>query len=98
MINSINNFNSLGFDSIGASLKTKLNDNSFSEIFKSALNKINDSQDAASNSIASFIKGDESEIHNVMILMEEAKLTMQLAIEVRNKLVEAYQEISRTQI
>lgn len=77
MINSINNFNSLGFDSIGANLKTKLNDKSFSEIFKSALNKINDSQDAASNSIASFIKGDESEIHNVMISMEEAKLTMQ---------------------
>lgn len=95
MINSINNFNSLG---LGVDLKTKLNDNSFSDIFKSALNKINDSQVAASNSIASFIKGDESEIHNVMISMEEAKLTMQLAIEVRNKLVEAYQEISRTQI
>lgn len=94
MINSINNF---GFNNIGSGLKP-INCNNFSDIFKSALNKLNDSQGVASDSIVSFIKGDESEIHNVMISMEEAKLTMQLAIEVRNKLIEAYQEISRTQI
>ena len=33
-----------------------------------------------------------------MIAIEEAKLTMQTAIEIRNKLVEAYQELSKTQI
>lgn len=95
MIGSVNNF---GFNNVDSKIKTASHGNNFSNIFESALSKINNSQDVASESLVSFIKGNESEIHNVMISMEEAKLNMQLAIEVRNKLVEAYQEISRTQI
>lgn len=45
-----------------------------------------------------FIKGDETDIHNVMLNAEEAKMSMELAVQVRNKLVEAYQELSRMQL
>lgn len=100
MINSIYGLNNISFGNLQSILKNQnLNTKeSFSKILESSVNKINDYQKIADNSVISFIKGDENEIHNVMIAMEEAKLTMQTAIEVRNKLVEAYQELSRVQI
>lgn len=97
MINSIYNVN--GFELKGVNSKNLRSvGGSFSKLLEDSLDKINNFQNVADQSIVSFIKGDENEIHNVMIAMEEAKLTMQTAIEVRNKLVEAYQELSKTQI
>lgn len=100
MINSIYGLNNISFGNL-QSIVGNQNSNtkeSFSKILESAINKINDYQKIADNSVVSFIKGNENEIHNVMIAMEEAKLTMQAAIEIRNKLVESYQELSRVQI
>lgn len=97
MINSIYNINSFGSNGVNSKNLRSIG-TSFSKIFEDSLNKINNFQNAADQSVVSFIKGKENEIHNVMIAMEEAKLTMQMAIEVRNKLVEAYQELSKTQI
>ena len=62
------------------------------------INSLDSYQKRADNSVVSFIKGDESEVHNVMIAMQEARLTLQTAIEIRNKMVEAYQELSKIQI
>ncbi|ACQ52237.1 flagellar hook-basal body complex protein FliE [Clostridium botulinum] len=71
---------------------------SFSEILKDKLDGVNAKQVKADNSTEAFIKGDEVDIHNVMLNAEEAKMSMELAVQVRNKLVEAYQELSRMQL
>ncbi|KEI97115.1 flagellar hook-basal body protein FliE [Clostridium botulinum A2B7 92] len=71
---------------------------SFSEILKDKLDGVNAKQVKANNSTEAFIKGDEIDIHNVMLNAEEAKMSMELAVQVRNKLVEAYQELSRMQL
>lgn len=42
--------------------------------------------------------GDVENLHQVMISMEEAKLDFQLALQIRNKLLEAYQDIIRMQV
>ena len=42
-----------------------------------------------------FIKGEDVSMHDVMIAMNEAQMSMQMLLEVRNKVVEAYQEINR---
>lgn len=96
MINSIHSINN--FYGRTENLESLRNNNDFSKIFQESLNKINTYQQIANDSVVSFIKGNENEIHNVMIAIEEAKLTMQTAIEVRNKLIEAYQELSKVQI
>ncbi|NFD76350.1 flagellar hook-basal body complex protein FliE [Clostridium botulinum] len=70
----------------------------FSEILKDKLDGVNAKQVKADNSTEAFIKGDETDIHNVMLNAEEAKMSMELAVQVRNKLVEAYQELSRMQL
>jgi len=42
--------------------------------------------------------GQIDDIHQVTIAMEKATLSLQLAVQVRNRMVEAYQEISRMQV
>lgn len=71
---------------------------SFMDILGEKLNEVNDKQVQADNVTQSYIKGDESDISNVMISTEEAKMSLEMAVQVRNKIVEAYQEISRMQL
>ena len=73
-------------------------DKGFGEVLSNAIGKLNQTQIQADNAIQDFLVGDIQDIHQVTIPMQEAKLTMQLAVEVRNKIVEAYQEISRMQL
>ncbi|PKM79132.1 MAG: flagellar hook-basal body complex protein FliE, partial [Firmicutes bacterium HGW-Firmicutes-13] len=42
--------------------------------------------------------GEVDDLHQVIIAVEEAKLSMQFMVQVRNKIIEAYQEIARMQI
>ena len=71
---------------------------SFMDTLKVKLNEVNDQQLLADATSEAFIKGDDVDIHQVMVVAEEAKLSLQMAVQVRNKLVEAYQEINRIQL
>jgi flagellar hook-basal body complex protein FliE len=71
---------------------------SFIDTLKAKLNDVNDSQVAAEDKTAAFVSGDDTNIHDVMIATEEAKMSLELAIQVRNKLVDAYQELNRMQL
>lgn len=70
----------------------------FQKMLGEELNKVNDKQIQSENTTDKFIKGDDVDIHQVMLKTEEAKLSLQLAVQVRNKLLEAYQEINRMQV
>ena len=72
---------------------------SFMDVFQKKLDEVNDSQVNAEITTKSFINGDDNiDIHQVMLASEEAKMSLQLAIQVRNKLVEGYQELNRMQL
>lgn len=71
---------------------------SFGDTLKSKLGEVNNMQLEAEKTTEAFIKGDDVDVHEVMIKTEEAKLSLQLAVQVRNKLLEAYQEINRMQV
>lgn len=70
----------------------------FGKALANALEKVNTSQLKADEMIKGFLVGDVQDIHQVTIAMGEAKIMMQLAVEVRNKAIEAYQELSRMQV
>ena len=70
----------------------------FTETLKNSLDKINDKQLVADEAGQAFVRGDDIDISEVMLAGEEAKISLQYAVQVRNKLVEAYQEISRMQL
>ncbi|MBV4419144.1 flagellar hook-basal body complex protein FliE [Clostridium tyrobutyricum] len=70
----------------------------FGKLLKNKLDEVNSDQVQADNSIQSFVSGDNTDIHNVMMDAEQAKMSLELAVQMRNKLVDAYQELNRTQL
>lgn len=70
----------------------------FAAALKSALEDVNKLQLQADGAAKQLAMGQAEDIHQVMIAVEQAKLAMQLTVQIRNKVVEAYQEVSRMQI
>ena len=70
----------------------------FTDILNNAVNKVNDSQVKANNDIEALIKGDDITMHEVMLSTQEAQISMQLMLEMRNKLYDAYKELSSVQL
>ena len=83
---------------ISNTTEQKTNGTSFSNVLSDAISKVNDSEVNANNKIESLIKGEDVEMHEVMLAMQESVLSLQALIEVRNKTVEAYKEISKLQL
>ena len=73
-------------------------ENTFSNIIKDALDKVNDKQVDSNKKIEGLIKGENVSMHDIMVSAQEAQMSMQLMIEVRNKVYEAYQELNRVQL
>ncbi|WP_047375349.1 flagellar hook-basal body complex protein FliE [Exiguobacterium sp. ZOR0005] len=69
----------------------------FGSYLNEAMRSLNDVQQATSAARADLAVG-KADLHQVMIQSEESSIAMQLAIEVRNKAVEAYQEMMRMQV
>lgn len=74
------------------------NSTSFSKVIGDVINNVNDKQIESNSMIDSFIKGEDVTMHDVMLSMQESQMSMQLLIEMRNKIVEAYQEINKVQL
>ena len=70
----------------------------FGQLLGNAINSLSQKETAANEAIASLAAGEDVELHQVMISMQQADIAFQLAMQVRNKIVEAYQEVMRTQI
>lgn len=70
---------------------------SFKNVLKDELQKVNDKQVQSDNTTQGYING-EKDIHEVMVATEEARLSLELAIQVRNKLLNAYEEFNRMQV
>ena len=70
----------------------------FSKVFQSAFNSVNDTVVHAENKMEQLASGQNKDIHGTMISMEKANISFKLLNTVRNKVVSAYQEISRMQI
>ena len=71
---------------------------SFKKMLQSNLSKVNEMQLLSHQSSIKFATGESDNLHELMITLEEAKIALSLAVEVRNKILDAYQEILRMQI
>ncbi len=70
----------------------------FGEILQSAVDEVVQSQNRADTLINEFITGGDVEIHEAIIAAEQANLTLTLAIQIRNKAMESFQELFRIQV
>lgn len=71
---------------------------SFKDTLSQFVNSVNDLQSRAADTETAFLKGEITDVHQVMIAVEEASVAFELLMEIRNKLLEAYQTIQRMPI
>jgi flagellar hook-basal body complex protein FliE len=70
---------------------------SFGDLFKKALNDTSELQDQSKDLIAAYLRGEPVELHQVMAASEEASISLELLVELRNKLTEAYRTVMNIQ-
>jgi len=70
----------------------------FMNTLQQAIGKANDIQLVANQATEALMTGQTQNIHQTMVALQEADVSFQLMMQIRNKLVSAYEEIQRMQI
>lgn len=94
----IGNMPAVNTTSPGSAPKLSEGGKGFGEALKEAINEVNDLQVKADQSINDLSTGKVKDIHETMIALQKADVSFQTLMQVRNKIVESYQEIMRTQV
>ena len=66
---------------------------SFADTLKQAIGGVQQSQDTASDYVQRYSRGENVELHQVMAATEEANISLQLLVELRNKFTDAYRTV-----
>jgi flagellar hook-basal body complex protein FliE len=82
----------------GSASGTQASGDSFLNSLSDAFGQLNSQVTSADSSMADFAAGGSADLHTVMLQMESASVSLKAATDVRDKLLEAYQEIMRTQV
>jgi flagellar hook-basal body complex protein FliE len=69
----------------------------FEENLRAAMDGVEEVSSRAQQKVSQLLRGDGADVHSAMIAVEQAELSFELMMQVRNKIVEAYQEIARMQ-
>ena len=70
----------------------------FGDILKKSLEDVNAAQNHSEKMTSQLVTGEVKDVHEVMIASQKASLSLQMTVQVRNKVVEAYQEVMRMQL
>lgn len=71
---------------------------SFQNVLSSAIQHVQDSTSAANSAAQNFLSGGTQELHSTILAGESANLDFEMLMQVRNKVVSAYEEIMRMQV
>ena len=80
------------------SSQTPTGGEAFAQHLKSALNEVNEMQQTSEKTIADLATGDVKDLHQAALAINKAETSMKLMLEIRNKALNAYKEVSRTQL
>ncbi len=70
----------------------------FGDILSGAIQSIEGNNRAASNEVQKFLSGESEELHTTVLATQKAELAFELGLQVRNKVVDAYQEVMKMQM
>jgi len=87
-----------GAAAVGAKAGVAESAKGFSEWLQQEVSAVNDQIVKADDGVRRLALGDTDNLHQVMMNLEQAKLSFELMVQVRNKLLDAYQELMRMQV
>ena len=70
----------------------------FQKVLTGAINQVESLNNSAADSVQKFLRGDNDELHTTILATQKAEVAFQLGLQVRNKVVDAYQEIMKMQM
>ncbi len=70
----------------------------FASLFREAVERVEGLRRSADESTVKLLTGESEEVHQTVLVVQRAELAFELFLEVRNKVVQAYQEIMRMQV
>jgi len=94
-INPLHNMTQSGISTRETNTASEL---SFKDLLNNALNEISELEETAENGSNALATGEVDDLHSIMIDTEKADIALQLTIQIRNKILDAYNEIMRMQI
>lgn len=94
----INGLNILQNNDINSSRNNKTNGVEFGNYLKNAINNVNKLQLEAEHQSNLLALGEVDSVHQVVIASEKANVALQLTLQIRNKVLDAYNEIMRMQV
>lgn len=97
-LNSLFNLNNILPSSGDNGVENNLGTNSFSNMVKQKLEEVSSLQKEADQLTESFLAGEQVEVHQMLIAMEKVDLAIRELVEIKNKMVEAYRQITNMQI
>jgi len=89
---------SVSFPIAPATPATSPSGQAFGAVFADAVSKVESFQQNAAGSINRFLSGEGEELHQVALASQQAELSFQLFLQMRNKVVSAYQEVMKMQL
>jgi len=98
MANTIDTISSLTNKSNTTVSKADSANGDFSKILQASMEEINDSQVKGDRAMADIATGEVKDLHQAAIAINKAETSMKMMLEIRNKALSAYREISKTQI
>jgi flagellar hook-basal body complex protein FliE len=81
----------------GPQKQDKAEEGSFGQWLARSLSQVSQLQDVSDNSSQKLITGQSTDIHGTMIAMQKAGIALDLVVEIRNKVIAAYDEVKRMQ-
>lgn len=84
--------------SVSSSERTGLANTDFAAVIGQQVSQLNQTLQAADAATVDFALNGATPVHELMLTIEHAKMSLQFAVEVRNRAVEAYQELMRMQL
>lgn len=87
-------------DLLGKSSNTtnQTGETGFADALKKSLNEVNEMQKDGEKAMSDLATGQVKDLHQAALAIDKAEISMKLMLEVRNKALNAYKEISRTQM
>jgi flagellar hook-basal body complex protein FliE len=70
----------------------------FQQVLHSAIQQVEASHGAADSAVQGFLSGENQELHSTILATQKAELDFELFLQIRNKVVSAYQEVMRMQV
>src|SRR5271163_1006141 len=70
----------------------------FQNVLAATIEEIGKSQNSASQAVQGFLKGEGDDLHTTILAVQRADLEFDMLMQVRNKIVSAYQEVMRMQL